>query len=158
MGTAIELRDDFDAEMLRKRAMRKCDHVQCRRLLALAMIYDGATRSAAAKVAGVGLQIVRDWVLRFNNEGPDGLRNRKRRSRKVTDRAFRVEWVEVGPDPAVWFDGGSVTSLEVWSMNSVFLLRKPRLLREMGYAKLSARPCHYARDKQAIVSWSSVIG
>jgi transposase len=34
--------------------------------LTLAAIYDGATRSEAAKIGGVGLQIIRDWVLRFN--------------------------------------------------------------------------------------------
>jgi len=69
MGAAIELRDDFDAEMLRKRTRRNRDPVQCRRLLALAMIYDGSRRSEAARMAGVGRQIVRDWVLRFNAEG-----------------------------------------------------------------------------------------
>jgi len=42
---------------------------QTRRLLALAMIYDGHCRSDAARFAGVGLQIIRDWVLRFNAEG-----------------------------------------------------------------------------------------
>ena len=41
--------------------------------LALAAIYDGATRTEAAKIGGVGLQIIRDWVLRFNARGPDGL-------------------------------------------------------------------------------------
>ena len=48
-----------------------------RRLLALAVILDGGTRTEAARVGGVGLQIVRDWVLRFNAEGPDGLIDRK---------------------------------------------------------------------------------
>jgi hypothetical protein len=47
------------------------------RLLALAEIYDGARRTKAARIGGVTLQIVRDWVLRFNDEGPDGLINRK---------------------------------------------------------------------------------
>jgi transposase len=41
--------------------------------LAVAAIYDGATRSEAAKIGGVGLQIIRDWVMRFNARGPDGL-------------------------------------------------------------------------------------
>ena len=43
---------------------------QARRLLALAAIYDGATRTEAAKIGGVGLQIIRDWVLRFDARGP----------------------------------------------------------------------------------------
>ena len=37
------------------------------------MIYDGGCRSEAARIGGVGLQTMRDWVLRFNRDGPDGL-------------------------------------------------------------------------------------
>ena len=48
-----------------------------RRLLALALIYYGALRSGAAENGGVGLQVIRDWVLRFNARGPDGLVDRK---------------------------------------------------------------------------------
>ena len=43
----------------------------------MAAIYEGAARSEAAKIGGVTLQIVRDWILRFNAEGPDGLVDRK---------------------------------------------------------------------------------
>ena len=46
-------------------------------LLALAAIYDGGSRTEAAKIGGVGLQTVRDWVLAFNAEGPAGLVNGK---------------------------------------------------------------------------------
>src|ERR1700716_112338 len=45
--------------------------------VALAEVYAGGSRSDAARIGGVGLQIVRDWVLRFNAEGPDGLLNGK---------------------------------------------------------------------------------
>jgi transposase len=38
-------------------------------LLALAAIYDGGSRTEAARIGGVGLQTVRDWVLAFNAEG-----------------------------------------------------------------------------------------
>ena len=48
---------------------KRKDGPQARRLLALAAIYDGATRTEAAKIGGVGLQIIRDWVLRFNERG-----------------------------------------------------------------------------------------
>ena len=54
MAAAIGLRDDFDAGALRARAKRSKDGPQARRLLALASIYDGATRSEAAKIGGVG--------------------------------------------------------------------------------------------------------
>ena len=56
---------------------RRKDGPQARRLLALAAIYDGATRTEAAKIGGVGLQIIRDWVLRFNARGPDGSAERQ---------------------------------------------------------------------------------
>jgi len=48
-----------------------------RRLLSLAAIYDGATRTEAARIGDVTLQIVRDWVVKFNTNGPDGLIDRK---------------------------------------------------------------------------------
>ena len=77
MGAAIPLREDFDAAKLRGLAQRSRDGAQNRRLLALAVTYDGHRRSDAARFAGVGLQIIRDWVLRFNAESPDGLKDRK---------------------------------------------------------------------------------
>ncbi|MHA1151389.1 MAG: helix-turn-helix domain-containing protein, partial [Alphaproteobacteria bacterium] len=73
MGSAIALRDDYDGSVLRRLARSAKDAGQSRRCLALAEIYDGGTRSAAARMSGVGLQVIRDWVLRFNAAGPDGL-------------------------------------------------------------------------------------
>ena len=74
---AIELRDDYDARMLRFAAKGSKNGPQARRLLALAAIYEGATRTRAAEIGGVTLQIIRDWVLKFNEFGPDGLIDRK---------------------------------------------------------------------------------
>ncbi|MCY4555412.1 MAG: IS630 family transposase, partial [Chloroflexi bacterium] len=62
MRTGVPLRKDFDGARLRGLAQRSRDGAQNRRLLALAVIYDGHRRSDAARFAGVGLQIVRDWV------------------------------------------------------------------------------------------------
>src|SRR5262249_19182219 len=77
MSAPIPLPQDFDASELRGLARRSKDGPQARRLLALAAIYDGATRTEAAKIGGVGLQIIRDWVLRFNARGPNALVNGK---------------------------------------------------------------------------------
>ena len=66
----IGLRGDFDAACLRAVARKSKDGAQARRLLALAAIYDGAKRLEAAGIGGVTRQIVRDWVVRFNAEGP----------------------------------------------------------------------------------------
>src|SRR5208337_5078705 len=72
MAAAVGLRDDYEAGALRAAAKRSKDGPQTRRLLALAAIYDGVTRTEAAKIGGVGLQVVRDWVLKFNEQGPAG--------------------------------------------------------------------------------------
>jgi transposase-like protein len=71
----ISLRGDYDAAMVRATAKRSKDGRQVRRLLALAAIYEGARRTEAAKIGGVRLQIVRDWVLKFNAHGPQGPRS-----------------------------------------------------------------------------------
>ena len=68
MGGGIRLRTDFSGVDLRKLAKESRDADQTRRLLALASIYDGGNRTGAAKIGGVGLQIIRDWVVRFNEE------------------------------------------------------------------------------------------
>ncbi len=77
MSAAIALRSDFTGPDLRRLARRTEDARQARRLLALAEIYDGGSRSDAARIGDVGLQIIRDWVLRFNAEGPGGLIDRQ---------------------------------------------------------------------------------
>src|SRR5216683_8091246 len=77
MAAAIGVRGDYDAAQLRELAKRSEDANQTRRLLALAAIYDGGSRTEAAKMGGVGLQTVRDWVLAFNAAGPLGLVNGK---------------------------------------------------------------------------------
>ncbi len=69
MAAAVGLRGDYDAGALRVAAKRSKDGPQARRLLALAAIYDGASRTEAAKIGGATLQVVRDWVVRFNAQG-----------------------------------------------------------------------------------------
>ncbi len=77
MAAPVRLREDFDGPELRALAKRTRDAGQLRRLLALAEIYAGRSRGEAARIGGVGLQTVHDWVLRFNAYGPNGLVNTK---------------------------------------------------------------------------------
>jgi transposase len=104
MAAPIALREDFGGLELRKLAKQTKDAVQARRLLALAEIYDGGSRTDAARIGGVTLQIVRDWVLRFNKHGPDGLINRKapgnRPKLNEDQRQALARRVESGPIPA----------------------------------------------------------
>ena len=75
MGQAIAVRTDYTAGEVRRFAKRAKDGGQARRLLAIAAVLDGASREDAAKVGGMDRQTLRDWVLRFNEQGPDGLIN-----------------------------------------------------------------------------------
>src|SRR3979409_1038400 len=54
MAAAIGVRGDYDAARLRELAKRSADANQTRRLLALAAIYDGGSRTEAAKIGGGG--------------------------------------------------------------------------------------------------------
>jgi len=159
MGAAIGLREDFDAARLRALARGSKDGPQARRLLALAAIYDGASRSEAAKFGGVTLQIVRDWVLRFNEQGPDGLLDRKAPGQPslMNDehRAALARIVENGPTPAIhgvvrW----RIVDLCQWLFEEFRIAASEttmsRELRKLGYRKLSARPRHHAQRDGAI--------
>ena len=158
MAAAIELRADYQADDLRRFAKTSGDARQTRRLLALAVIYDGGARTEAARVGGVTLQIVRDWVLRFNAEGPPGLIDRKAPGKspllQAEHRAALAAAVEAGPKP--YLDGvvrWRLVDLAQWLWEhfglSVSRQTLGRELRAMGYAKLSARPRHYAQDPEA---------
>ena len=103
MAVAIT-RTDLSTEELRGAARRTTDTYQARRLLALALVVDGASRTAAARAAGMERQTLRDWVHRYNAEGVEGLCDRARSGRPPRlSEAQLVELarlVEAGPDPA----------------------------------------------------------
>jgi transposase len=162
MAAAVRLREDYDAARLRGLAKRSSDAAQTRRLLALAAIYDGGSRTAAAKLGGVGLQTVRDWVLAFNAEGPPGLVNGKApgNAARLTQahRQALLEIVESGPIPAVhgvvrW----RLIDLAQWVLEefriSVSKQTLSRELRALGLRKLSARPRHHAQDAEALAAF-----
>src|ERR1700732_5463845 len=105
MTAAILSRDDFDGSALRRLARQSHNAGETRRLLALAEIYGGGSRSDAARTGGVGVQIVRDWVVRVNAKGFDGLLNGKapgaRSIRDDGQRQVLRQEVEDGPLPAI---------------------------------------------------------
>ena len=159
MRQPIPLRPDYDATRLRKIARESEDADQVRRLLALAVIYEGGSRTEAAEVGGVTLQVVRDWVLRFNAHGPEGLIDRKAPGQpsRLNDehRAALAAMVENGPIPAVhevvrW----RIIDLCQWLWEeyeiSVSKQTLSRELRAMGYRKISAR--HVITRKRQVPS------
>ena len=103
----IALRIDFDGLMVRAAAKRSKDGPQTRRLLALAAIYDGASRTQAADLGGVTLQIVRDWVVKFNADGPDGLIDRKAPGQpSLLDSGHRAALAAIVESVRISRDGG----------------------------------------------------
>ena len=159
MGRAIALREDFDGPTLRRLAKASKDAGQSRRLLALAGIYDGGKRTDAARIGDVGLQVVRDWVLRFNTDGPDGLIDGKATGKPSklndTQRRALARIVESGPIPsihgvvrwrrkdlALWIFEEFRISLEESSVG--------RELRALGFRKISARPRHKGQNEFAV--------
>lgn len=159
MSSPVALREDFTADALRRLAKASRDAGQSRRLLALAEIYDGGSRTDAARIGVVGLQTVRDWVLAFNAEGPDGLIDGKapgnRPKLSETQRQALVRIVESGPDPdrhgvvrwrlkdlAAWIFSSFGVSLDESTVG--------REMKRLGFVKLSARPRHYAQDPVAL--------
>jgi transposase len=165
MSAAIGLREDFDAAHLRALGKRAKEAAQTRRLLALAAIYGGASRAQAAKMGGVTVQIIRDWVVRFNAHGPAGLINRKAPGQpsRLTDehRAALAQMIEAGPDLALhgvvrW----RLVDLCRWALAELKIVIAPqtmsRELRKMGFRKLSARPRHHEQAEGAIEDFKKV--
>ena len=70
MPSALSLRTDYSPADLRRLAKKPTDNNQSRRLLSLAAVLDGMNRTDAARIGGMDRQTLRDWVHRFNNQGP----------------------------------------------------------------------------------------
>jgi transposase len=158
----IPLRSDFDASQLRALARKTKNAPQARRLLALAAIYEGASRTEAARIGGVTLQIVRDWVLKFNAQGPDGLIDCKPPGQpsRLTEahRSALAAMIESGPLPAVhgvvrWRLVDLIQWL--WDEHRVPISKQTvsREVRALGYRKLSARPRHHAKSDAAVAAF-----
>ncbi len=159
MGIAIALREDYSAGDLRRLAKASKDADQSRRLLALAEIYAGGSRTAAAELGAVELQSVRDWVLRFNGHGPAGLIDKTASGPepKLNDdqRQALAAIVEAGPIPAIhgvvrwrladlrqWIWQEFATSLDESNIS--------RELKALDFVKISARPRHHAQNQFAL--------
>ena len=162
MGAAVELRQDFGAEALRRCAARAKDGGQARRLLALAAVCDGMTRTEAARLGGMDRQTLRDWVHRFNQHGPDGLIDIKPSGRPPRlsgeHRKLLKQLVDAGPDPEI--DG--VVRWRCVDLKRVVRDRfgidlsevsLGRVLKQLGFSRISARPRHPMQDPEAIEAY-----
>ena len=159
MGTAIAVRTDYSGKELRRLAARVKDAGQARRLLAIAAVLDGASREEAARIGGMDRQTLRDWVIRFNEQGPDSLINKPSPGApgKLTDahKAFLAGLIEEGPIPAVhgvvrWRACDLIMRLYEEFGLSVSDDTVYRALKELGFSHLSARPKAYKQDADAV--------
>jgi len=159
MGQAIAVRTDYTASEVRRFAKRAKDAAQARRLLAIASVLDGASREEAAKIGGMDRQTLRDWVIRFNEQGPDGLINIPSPGvpPKLDDthKAFLARIVEEGPIPAVhgvvrWRACDLIMRLHEEFGLSVSDDTIYRALKDLGFSHVSARPKAYKQGAEAM--------
>lgn len=162
MGSAVKLRAGYSAKELRRLAKGSDDVNQSRRLLSLAAVLDGMSREDAARIGGMDRQTLRDWVHRFNDLGPEGLKDAWYGGPKlrlsVSQKAELAEIVETGPDPAV--DG--VVRWRRIDLQKVIHDRfgvdyherhVGKLLKELGFSHMSARPRHPAQDGEIVEAY-----
>ena len=156
---AVEIRrNDLSAGELRFAAARTKDAKAARRMLAIALVLEGADRRTAAESCGMDRQTLRDWVHRYNAEGIEGLSNRTSAGPtpllNAGQKAELAQIVRDGPDPAV--DG-------VVRWRRIDLKRKIKArfgvvmhertvgkqLAALGFRRLSVRPRHPKSDPSA---------
>ena len=167
MASAVELRTDYSAADLRRLAAGSKDANQSRRLLSLAAVLDGMNRTDAAKIGGMDRKTLRDWVHRFNERGPDGLKDNWHRGNpprlSAAQQAQLCALVETGPDRAVhgvvrWrrVDLKHVIAEEFgvdYHERTV-----GRLLKQLGFSHISARPRPPMQDAETILAFKKNFG
>jgi len=156
MVAAVSIkRLDLDAAGLRRAARRCREPSAARRMLALALVLDGASRTEAAQAAGMDRQTLRDWVHRYNAEGLAGLRDRHGggvQSLLSTEQEREVaRWVSEGPDPARdgvtrWRRSDLVRAIERAFGVTMAERSISDVLRRQGFRRLVPRPRHPGHD------------
>ena len=143
---------------LRREAARCRDARAARRMLALALVLEGASRAEVARAAGMDRQTLRDWVHRYNAEGLPGLHDRRRpgpRPRLSPEQEAELEGVvERGPDP----DRDGVVRWRRIDLKALIEARFAvrlhersvgKVLRRLGFSRVSVRPRHPKADEAA---------
>jgi transposase len=157
---------DYTSAEVRRLAQRAKDAAQARRLLAIAAVLDGASREEAALAGGMDRQTLRDWVIRFNQQGPEGLVNKPSPGApgKLNDehKAFLARIVDEGPIPAIhgvvrWRACDLIMRLHEEFALSVSDDTVYRALKELGFSHVSARPKAYKQDAEAINAFKKTL-
>jgi transposase len=151
-------RQELGAGELRREAKRCRDAAAARRMLALALVLEGCSRQDAARHAGMDRQTLRDWVHRDNEEGLSGLHDRRRSGREPRltpeQEAELATAVDRGPDS----DRDGVVRWRRVDLQALIETRFAvrlhersvgKVLRRLGFARLSVRPKHPKADEAA---------
>src|SRR2546430_13729133 len=166
MGQAITVRTDYSSSEVRRFAKRAKDAAQARRLLAIAAVLDGAPRTEAATIGGMDRQTLRDWVIRFNERGPEGLTNIPSPGgpAKLGDehKAFLARIVDEGPIPAIhgvvrWRACDLIMRLHEEFGLSVSDDTIYRALKDLSFSHVSARPKAYRQDAEAMEAFKKTL-
>src|SRR3954463_15364478 len=149
MTAAVSLRTGFSADGLRRLAAASKHANQSRRLLSMAAVLDGMSRADAARIGGMDRQTLRDWVHRFNERGPEGLKDSWSKGHPPRLSAEQLEQlaevVETGPERAVH---GVVRWRRV-DLQQIVAERFGvayhertigKILKQLGFSHVSARP------------------
>ena len=150
---------DLTAVELRAASAKSRDTQAARRMLALALVLEGADRKTAAETCGMDRQTLRDWVHRFNAHGPAGLKDNRRRGNprrlSAAQQAELTEIVETGPDRAVegvvrWRRIDLQRVIEERFGVEYHERTIGKLLKALGFSHISARPRHPKQDGEVI--------
>ena len=162
MPAAVPIRSDFSAGELRRLAATTRNANQSRRLLSLAAILDGMSRTEAARVGGMDRQTLRDWVHRFNERGPDGLKDTWSKGHpprlSTEQQAELAQLVEIGPDRAVHgvvrWRRVDLQRLIAERFGVAYHERTVgKILHQIGFRHISARPRHPAQDERIMAEF-----
>lgn len=151
-------RRELGAGELRREAARCRDARAARRMLGLALVLEGGSRETAARAAGMDRQSLRDWVHRYNEEGLAGLHDRRRPGRRPrltpAQEAELAAAVEQGPDPdrdglVRWRRVDLRALIEARFAVRLHERTVGKVLRRLGFARISVRPKHPKADEAA---------
>jgi transposase len=165
MPAAVRVRRDVSAGELRRLAARTKDANQSRRLLSIAAVLDGMSRADAARIGGMDRQTLRDWVHRFNERGPDGLKDAWSKGnppRLAPDQqAELARLVETGPDRAVHgvvrWRRVDLQRLIAERFGVAYHERTVgKILHQLGFSHISARPRHPAQDERIVAEFKKI--
>ena len=151
-------RTDLTVEQLRAVAAREADAKTARRILAIAMVLDGHSRQAAAESQAMDRQTLRDWVIRYNEHGLDGLSDRARSGRPALlspeQEADLETWVEQGPELAKdgvirWRRFDLCERIRQRFGVAMGERNVGKILRRLSFRRISVRPQHPRSDEAA---------